>query len=123
VTIPKYKGKYMKFIIVGVISFTLGITGAGMIALKFFAYGGQSVAAAEIQMSASTLQLLESHQTDMVVNKLCSILPIALKNKAEFDASWFAIEFNYGHTQSDEDIETIAKNMLAKGNICNPITH
>ncbi|WP_350998728.1 MULTISPECIES: hypothetical protein [unclassified Shewanella] len=111
----------MKFIMVALISFTLGVVGAGFVALKFFAYGGQSVAAAEIQMSTTTLQLIESNKIDLAVKKLCSVLPIALKNKTEMDASFFATEFNYGQTGSGEHIESQAEKLLQPERICQAV--
>ncbi|GGQ17334.1 hypothetical protein [Shewanella litoralis] len=109
----------MKTIIIGILSFAIGISVAGIVGLKLFAYGGQSVAAAEIQMATTTLQLIESKQIDVAVSKLCSILPIALNNKADMDASWFATEFNYGsHNTNDENIEVQAASLLEQQGIC-----
>ncbi|GGQ01371.1 hypothetical protein [Shewanella ulleungensis] len=108
----------MKIIIIGIVSFILGMSTAGVVGLKILAYGGQSVAAAEIQMATTTLQLIDSKQLDVAVSKLCSILPIALNNKADMDSSWFATEFNYGTNINGENIEAQATSLLKQHGIC-----
>ncbi len=109
----------MKIFVVGVIFFILGLSLAGFVAIKFFVYGGQSVAASEIQLYSNTLQLINTNDIDEVIRRSCFSLPVALENKIQMDNSFFATQLPTGMVNADESIEDLAAKHLSDKGICN----
>ena len=109
----------MKTFVVGLISFVLGLAISGFVAIKFFVYGGQSVAVTEIQFYSNTLQLIKSNDIDEIIRRSCFSLPIALENKEQMDNSFFATQLPSILVSADESIEDLASKHLSDKGICN----
>ncbi|MCP4987540.1 MAG: hypothetical protein GY928_16235 [Colwellia sp.] len=108
----------MKIFVVGLISFVLGLSLAGFVAIKFFVYGGQSVATSEIQFYSNTLQLINTNNIDEIIRRSCFSLPVALENKEQMDNSFFATESPLIMVSADQSIEDLATKHLSDNGIC-----
>ncbi|MFD2165689.1 hypothetical protein ACFSJY_05380 [Thalassotalea euphylliae] len=108
----------MNTLIVALISFIVGLALSGFIAVKFFVYGGQSVANVELKIYNQALESIEKGRTENFVKIACLLLPIAIENKTQLDASIFAHDESdlYEYGAVNHVIE--AQNHLSKGGIC-----
>ncbi len=108
----------MKIIVVGLMSFIFGIVLAGIVAIKFFVYGGQSVAVAEMIFYSKTLESIETNDIDSLKQTACQVLPIAIEQKSEWDNSFFANDFFHGVEDWGAEIEQLSLKHLSPNGIC-----
>lgn len=114
----------MRTLVIGIVSFVLGLGIAGFVAMKFLVFGGQSVALTEIKFYTTALMLIQEGNVEELTKRSCHFLPIAIENKEFMSNSLFSSDIAEPTTyptdglESVKSIDSLANQYLSDDGIC-----